>query len=73
MPRYTVKSDDGVWIVSNEAGGRVWRSDRKREARLRGRDLVRDAGGGELVVMSANGRIREVDTIGADPSPPRRR
>jgi hypothetical protein len=44
------------------------RSDRKREAVERAREMLREAGGGELVVESASGRIHEIDRFGAAPA-----
>jgi hypothetical protein len=45
----------------------------QREAEQRGRELLRQRGGGELVTHDRSGEIRSKDTIppGHDPNPPK--
>jgi uncharacterized protein DUF2188 len=68
--RYRVRSEDGAWSVVETDGAAhiLLRSDRKREAVERAREMLREAGGGELVVESASGRIHEIDRFGAAPA-----
>lgn len=46
----------------------------QRRAEERGREIIRERGGGELVTHDRSGQIRSKDTIGRpDPNPPRDR
>ena len=47
--------------------------DTKAAAETRAREIVRNAGGGEVVIHGIHGRIQDSDTIpqGNDPFPPR--
>jgi fructoselysine-6-P-deglycase FrlB-like protein len=64
--RFQVRNEDGVWSVVEPDGPAhvLLRSDRKREVVERARKLLREAGGGELVIESASGRIRETYRLG---------
>ena len=62
------------WAVKKTGSNRVSSYDTTQaEAIKRGREIVHNAGGGELVIHRLNGRIRDSDTIapGNDPFPPR--
>jgi hypothetical protein len=65
---------DGGWAVAKEDRERVSaRFDTQAAAIERGREIVRNAGGGELTVLAQDGRIRHKDTVGAghdDPTKP---
>jgi hypothetical protein len=72
--RHVVPSKNGGWDV--KAGGASRASAHTRtqsEAQDRARDIVRNAGGGEVRTHGRDGRIRDSDTIapGNDPNPPR--
>jgi hypothetical protein len=56
-------ADDGGWLVviGKDASGS--RHERKRDATLRGRELLRREGGGELVIHSVSGRIVDRDRV----------
>jgi hypothetical protein len=46
----------------------------QRQAEARGRDILENRGGGELITKGLDGKIRSKDTIGrTDPNPPRDR
>jgi hypothetical protein len=65
---------DGGWAVAKEDRERVSaRFDTQAEAITRAREIVRNAGGGEMIVLAENGQIRQKDTVGAghdDPHSP---
>jgi hypothetical protein len=72
--RYAVRPKDGGWEIRREGS---WRASAKAatqaEALARARDLARRAGGGEIIVHAADGRIRDRNTVGpSDPLPPSR-
>lgn len=72
--RHVVPSSDGGWDVKKPEAGRVSaHTNTKAEAEARAREIVRNAGGGEVVTHGLNGRIQDSDTIrpGNDPFPPR--
>ncbi len=72
--RDVVPTEDGRWAVrapnADRASGVF---DRQSEAIDRGREIVGNAGGGELRIHGRDGRIRDSDTVppGNDPFPPR--
>lgn len=72
--RDVVPTDDGRWAVrapnADRASGVF---DRQSDAINRGREIVHNAGGGELRIHGRDGQIRDTDTIppGNDPNPPR--
>lgn len=45
----------------------------QRKAEVRAKEIVKNAGGGEVVIKGTDGRIRDSDTVapGNDPSPPK--
>lgn len=66
-------SDRGGWDVKREGADRSsGHFDRKSDAMERGRDLARERRT-ELVEHGRNGRIRDSDSYGNDPLPPRDR
>jgi hypothetical protein len=72
--RHVVPDPDGGWNVVKPGGGRASaHSDTQAEAIDRAREIVHNAGGGEVVTHGRDGKIRNSDTIppGNDPFPPR--
>ncbi len=72
--RHVVPNPDGGWDVVAPAAARVSsHHDTQAEAITRGRQIVQNAGGGELRIHGRDGTIRDSDTIppGNDPNPPR--
>jgi hypothetical protein len=78
-----VSNSNDRWVVPDADGGwdvRAPGSDRtsshhatQADAIDRARQIIHNAGGGELVVQDRHGRIRDKDTVapGHDPFPPR--
>lgn len=71
--RYVVNHADG-WAV--KAGGAKRASgvyDTQAEAQAAARQIVQNAGGGEVRIQGRDGRFRDSDTVapGNDPNPPR--
>lgn len=74
--RYVVPNPDGGWDVKAPGAKRASvHLDTQAEAIDRGREIVHNAGGGELRIHGRDGHIRDSDTIapGNDPNPPRDR
>lgn len=74
--RHVVPNREGGWDV--RAPGAERSSAHKAtqaDAVQRAREIVNNAGGGEVVIHGRDGRIRDSDTIapGNDPHPPRDR
>ena len=72
--RHVVKNPAGGWDVSREDAKRSSaHADTQQQAIDRAREIVHNAGGGEVVIHDRQGRIRDKDTIapGNDPTPPR--
>jgi hypothetical protein len=74
--RIVHKRPDGEWV--NKLGGAERASsvhETQRDAEAAAREMLRNSGGGELITMGEDGRIRSKDTIvpGNDPNPPRDR
>jgi hypothetical protein len=62
--RYVMPSKDGGWKVVKENHRRAsGHFDTKQEALDRGREIVRNAGGGELRIANRQGRFIDSDTI----------
>jgi hypothetical protein len=62
--RYVVPHEDGGWAVAKENRERVsGRFETQAEAIDRGREIIKNQGGGELVVLSEEGDIRRKSTI----------
>lgn len=72
--RHVVPNSSGGWDVKKPGAERASaHTDTKAEAEARAKDIVRNAGGGEVVTHGRDGRIQDSDTIrpGNDPFPPR--
>lgn len=72
--RDVVPTDDKRWAVKAPDAGRASGVfDRQSDAIDRAREIVRNAGGGEVRIHGRDGRIRDSDTVphGKDPFPPR--
>lgn len=74
--RHVVPKSGGGWDVKAPNADRASsHHDTQAEALDRAREIVQNAGGGEVVTHGRDGRIRDSDTIapGSDPFPPRDR
>ena len=72
--RHVVPNPAGGWDVKKPGANRASaHTDTKAAAERRAREIVRNAGGGEIVRHGLDGRIQDSDTIprGNDPFPPR--
>jgi len=72
--RHVVKNPAGGWDVKKPNADRASaHADTQAEAIERGRQIVHNAGGGELITHGRDGKIRDSDTVppGNDPFPPR--
>jgi hypothetical protein len=72
--RHVVKNSEGGWdVVGADAKRRSAHTDTQQQAIDRAREIVHNAGGGEVVIHDRHGLIRDKDTIspGSDPNPPR--
>ncbi len=72
--RDVVRNPDGGWDITKPGGQRASGHERTQaDAEARAKDIVRGAGGGEVVTHRPDGRIRSKDTVapGNDPNPPR--
>lgn len=72
--RHVVPNPEGGWDVRAPGAARASsHHDTQAQAIDRGRQIVTNAGGGELRIHGRNGQIRDSDTIapGNDPNPPR--
>jgi hypothetical protein len=72
--RHVVPNPEGGWdVVKPNAGRSSSHHNTQAEAIDRGREIVHNAGGGELLIHGEHGQIRQKDTIapGPDPYPPR--
>ena len=71
--RWVVPSPDGGWDVKKEGADRSsGHFDRKQDAIGRGREIVRNDGGGELRIQNRDGRLIDSDTIAPGNESPRR-
>ena len=74
--RHVVPSSDGGWDVKAPGAKRASsHHDTQADAERRAKEIVGNAGGGEVVIHRPNGEIRDSDTVspGRDPFPPRDR
>jgi hypothetical protein len=74
--RHVTRSPGGGWDVRAPGATRSsGHFERKAEAEDRVREILGNAGGGELVIHDQHGRIIDSDTVppGHDPFPPRDR
>ena len=72
--RHVVKDPDGGWNVKAPGSDRASSHHETQQAAIdRAREIVHNAGGGEVVIHDRQGRIRDSDTVppGHDPFPPR--
>lgn len=72
--RHVVPDPDGVWrVVGPNAQRASAKTDTQAEAYDRAREIVHNAGGGEVVIHDRHGQIRNSNTIppGHDPDPPK--
>lgn len=71
MPNQHVVPDDGQWAVRPAGGSRATaRTDTQAEAIRVAREIAQRQGT-ELFIHGRDGRIRERDSHGRDPNPPR--
>ncbi len=74
--RDVVPNSDGGWDVTKAEHSRASaHTNTQKEAIDRAREIVTNAGGGEVRIHGRDGRIRDSDTVGGgnDPNPPRDR
>ncbi len=71
--RYVVKHPDGWAVKKADADRASGVFGTQREAEFRAKEIVDNAGGGEVRIQGRNGRWRDSDTVapGNDPFPPR--
>ncbi len=72
--RHVVKNPDGGWDVKAPKSDRASsHHDRQSDAERRAKEIVGNAGGGEVVIHGRDGRIRDKDTVppARDPNPPK--
>lgn len=70
--RHVVRNSDGGWDVKKPGASRASaHADTQKKAIDRAKDIVRNAGGGEVRVHGRDGKIRNSDTVapGNDPFP----
>ena len=74
--RHITRRSEGDWQVKSPGASRASAVEPTQGAAIdRGREILENDGGGELVIHRPDGRIRDSDTIppGNDPVPPRDR
>lgn len=72
--RHVTPHPEGGWQVTRPGANRaIARTETQADGIDRARALLRNDGGGEIVIHGRNGQIRDSDTIapGNDPFPPR--
>ena len=72
--RTVYRRRNGRWVNKRNSASRAASAhDTQAEAVERAREMLRNAGGGDLTTKGVNGMIRSKDTIapGSDPCPPR--
>jgi len=72
--RHVVPNPDGGWDVKAPGATRSSsHHDTQKEAETRAKEIVGNAGGGEVRIHGRDGRIRDSDTVapGNDPNPPK--
>ena len=72
--RHVVPNKDGGWDVKKADGDRASaRADTQAQAIDRAKEIVHNAGDGEVTIHGRDGKIRDSDTVkpGNDPNPPR--
>jgi hypothetical protein len=72
--RHVVPNPKGGWDVEKPGADRASsRHNTQADAEHRAKEIVRNAGGGEVVIHRPDGTIRDSDTVapGHDPNPPK--
>lgn len=72
--RHVVPNPDGGWDVKKPGADRASsHHDTQRQAEQRAKGILQRLGGGEAVIHSRQGQIRDSDTVppAKDPDPPR--
>lgn len=72
--RMIYRRDDGKWVNKrNDSGRPSSLHDTQGDAVDSAHDMLKNQGGGELIIKGLDGKIRSKDTIapGNDPFPPR--
>lgn len=72
--RHVVQNPDEGWDVKAQGAKRASANEKTQaQAERRAKEIVGNAGGGEVVIHGRDGRIRDKDTVapGNDPNPPR--
>jgi Uncharacterized protein conserved in bacteria (DUF2188) len=72
--RHVVKNPDGGWDVKAPNADRATsHHDTQAQAEQRAKEIVGNAGGGEVAIHGRDGRIRDKDTVPPrrDPNPPK--
>jgi hypothetical protein len=72
--RHVVPNPAGGWDVVAPGSSRASsHQDTQAQAIDRGRKIVHNSGGGEVVIHGRDGKVRDSDTVapGNDPNPPR--
>ena len=72
--RHVVRNQDGGWDVKKSGASRASaHTGTQADAIDRAREIVGNAGGGEVRIHGRDGKIRDSDTIapGNDPNPPK--
>lgn len=71
--RIVYRNSDGDWVNKRNSASRAASLHRtQKEAEKAAKEMLRNAGGGELTTKGKDGKIRSKDTIapGNDPNPP---
>jgi hypothetical protein len=71
--RHVVPNDDGGWDVKAPGAKRASsHHETQADAERRAKEIVGNAGGGEVIIHRPSGQIRDSDTVapGRDPNPP---
>jgi Uncharacterized protein conserved in bacteria (DUF2188) len=72
--RNSVPAEDGRWNVRKPGAGRASAHyDTQKQAIDRGRQILKNTGGGELTIHDQHGKIREKDTVAPETTPTRRK
>lgn len=72
--RHVVPNKAGGWDVEKAGAKRASQhTDTQAQAIARAKEIVHNAGGGEVTISGRDGKIRDSDTVrpGNDPNPPR--
>jgi hypothetical protein len=70
--RHVVPNPDGGWDVKKPGASKSSsHHDTQKEAEVRAKEIVSNAGGGEVRIHNRQGQIRDSDTVkpGNDPNP----